>query len=122
MALLTTLAITRLAVRLFKNSNAFIRNIDTQYDSQFAVEGAKIGDTLKIRLPNDYTVAEGPALSAQETNEQYTTLVVNRQAQVATTFSAARVEVRKSSRIHSMSVSDCSASGTPGRIPAWTNR
>ena len=93
MALLTTLAITRLAVRLFKNSNAFIQNIDTQYDDQFAVEGAKIGDTLKIRLPNDYTVADGPALSAQETNEQATSLVVQYQRHVDTTFTAAQLSL-----------------------------
>lgn len=93
MALLTTLAITRLAVRLFKNSNAFIQNIDTQYDDQFAVEGAKIGDTLRIRLPNDYTVADGPALSAQATNEQSTSLVVNYQRHVDTTFTAAQLSL-----------------------------
>ncbi len=93
MALLTTLAITRLAVRLFKNSNAFIQNIDTQYDDQFAVEGAKIGDTLRIRLPNDYTVADGPGLSAQETNEQSTSLVVNYQRHVDTTFTAAQLSL-----------------------------
>lgn len=93
MALLTTLAITRISVRLFKNSNAFIQNIDTQYDDQFAVEGAKIGDTLRIRLPNDYTVADGPALSAQETNEQSTSLVVNYQRHVDTTFTAAQLSL-----------------------------
>jgi hypothetical protein len=80
-----------LAVRLFKNSNAFIQNIDTQYDDQFAVDGAKIGDTLKIRLPNDYTVSDGPALSAQDTNEQSTSLVVNIQKQVATQFTSAQL-------------------------------
>jgi hypothetical protein len=93
MALLTTLAITRLAVRLFKNSNAFIQNIDTQYDDQFAVDGAKIGDTLRIRLPNDYTVSDGPALSAQDTNEQSTSLVVNIQKQVATQFTSAQLSL-----------------------------
>lgn len=93
MALLTTLAITRLAVRLFKNSNAFIQNIDTQYDDQFAQDGAKIGDTLRIRLPNDYTVTDGPGLSAQETNEQSTSLVVNYQRHVDTTFSAAQLSL-----------------------------
>ncbi len=90
---MTTLAITRLAVRLFKNSNAFIQNIDTQYDNQFAVEGAKIGDTLRIRLPNDYTVADGPGLSAQDTNEQSTSLVVNFQRHVDTTFTAAQLSL-----------------------------
>jgi hypothetical protein len=93
MALLTTLAITRLAVRLFKNSNAYIQNIDTQYDDQFAVEGAKIGDTLRIRLPNDYTVADGPALSPQDTNEQSTSLVVNFQRHVDTQFTSAQLSL-----------------------------
>lgn len=93
MALLTTLAITRLAVRLFKNSNNFIKNVDTQYDPMFAVEGAKIGDTLRIRLPNDYTVADGPALSAQDTNEQSTSLVVQYQRHVDTTFTAAQLSL-----------------------------
>lgn len=93
MALLTTLAITRLAVRLFKNSNAFIQNIDTQYDDQFAVDGAKIGDTLKIRLPNDYTVTDGPGLSAQDTNEQSTSLVVNFQRHVDTQFTSAQLSL-----------------------------
>lgn len=89
MALLTTLQITRLAVRLFKNSNAFIQNIDTQYSDEFAKDGAKIGDTLKIRLPNDYTVADGPALSAQATNETNTSLTVGYQRHVDTQFTSA---------------------------------
>lgn len=93
MSLLTTLAITRLAVRLFKNSNAFIQNIDTQYDDQFAVDGAKIGDTLRIRLPNDYTVADGPGLSVQDTNEQSTSLVVNFQRHVDTQFTSAQLSL-----------------------------
>lgn len=70
-----------------------MQNIDTQYDDQFAVEGAKIGDTLKIRLPNDYPVADGPALSAQETNEQSTSLVVNYQRHVDTTFTSAQLSL-----------------------------
>lgn len=93
MALLTTLAITRLAVRLFKNSNAFLKNIDTQYSDEFAVDGAKIGDTLRIRLPNDYVTTEGPALSAQETNETNTTLTLNFQTHVDTTFTAKQLSL-----------------------------
>ena len=84
---MTTSAITRLAVRLFKNSNAYIQNIDTQYSDQFAVDGAKIGDTIRIRLPNDYVVASGPALSVQDTNETATTLTLGSQSHVDVQFS-----------------------------------
>jgi hypothetical protein len=81
--------ITREAVRLWKNSNAFIQNVDMQYDDSFAVVGAKIGSTLRIRLPNDFTVATGPALSVQDTAEQSTTLVLATQKHVDVAFSTA---------------------------------
>lgn len=87
--LLTIDMITREAVRLFKNSNLFIMNIDTQYDPSFAIDGAKIGQTLRIRLPNDYIVTTGPAMQLQDTTEQYTTLTVTTQANVAVPFTTA---------------------------------
>ncbi|MDB5584893.1 MAG: hypothetical protein JWR80_10069 [Bradyrhizobium sp.] len=88
-ALLTRLEITRKATRLFTNSNMFIKNIDRQYDNQFAVEGAKIGATLKVRLPNDYVVTDGPGLSVQDTAEQQTTLTVATQRHIDTGFTTA---------------------------------
>lgn len=87
--LLTIDMITREAVRLFKNTNLFIMNIDTQYDPAFAVDGAKIGQSLRIRLPNDYTVRHGPAMQIQGTNEQYTTLTVQNQYGVDVGFTTA---------------------------------
>lgn len=86
---LTIDLITKEAVRLFKNSNLFIKNIDTQYDSQFARDGAKIGDTLRIRLPSDFIVTEGPAMQLQSNTQQYTTLTVSSQLSVATPYTTA---------------------------------
>lgn len=86
---LTIDMITKEAVRLFKNSNLFIKNIDTQYDSQFARDGAKIGDTLRIRLPSDFIVTEGPAMQLQSNTQQYTTLTVSSQLSVATPYTTA---------------------------------
>lgn len=86
--LLTIDMITREAVMLWQNSNAFIQNIDRQYDDQFAKTGAKIGTSLRIRLPNDYTVADGPALAIQGTSEQSTTLAVATQRHVDVSFSS----------------------------------
>ncbi len=87
-ALLTINMITREAVRLFMNSNVFIQNIDRQYDSAFAQTGAKIGQSIRIRLPNDYTVSDGPALSLQDTNEQFTTLNLTSQKHVDVAFTS----------------------------------
>lgn len=86
-SLLTINMITREAVELWKNTNSFIRNIDRQYDDQYARGGAKIGSTLRIRLPNDYTVTTGPAASIQDTSEQSTTLTLATQAHVDVSFS-----------------------------------
>lgn len=87
--LLTIDMITAEAVRLFKNSNLFIMNMDTQYDPAFAVDGAKIGSTLRIRLPSDYIVTQGPAMQLQNTQQQYTTLSVADQRNVAVPFTTA---------------------------------
>jgi len=87
-SLLTINMITREAVRLWKNTNAFLQNIDTQYDDQFAQSGAKIGDTLRIRLPNDYTVRTGPVAQVQDTQEQSTTLTLATQKGVDVSFSS----------------------------------
>src|ERR1700743_3232942 len=88
-SLLTINMITREAVRLWKNSNAFLQNVDMQYDDSFAVVGAKIGSTLRIRLPNDFTVTTGRALSVQDTSEQSTTLTLATQKHVDVSYSTA---------------------------------
>lgn len=86
--LLTIAMITREAVRLWKNTNAFIQNVNQQYDDSYARTGAKIGTSLKIRLPNDYTVRTGPALQAQDTSEVSTTLVLATQLGVDVSFNS----------------------------------
>jgi hypothetical protein len=86
-SLLTINMITREAIKLFRNSNAFIMEIDRQYDDSFAKTGAKIGTTLRIRLPNDYTVRTGPAAQVQDTAEVSTTLALATQQGVDLSFS-----------------------------------
>lgn len=85
-SLLTINMITREAVRLWKNTNSFMQNIDTQYDDSFAKTGAKIGTNLRIRLPNDYSVRTGQGVSLQDTSEQSTTLVLATQKGVDVSF------------------------------------
>lgn len=85
-SLLTITMITRLAVKLWKNTNAFMRQLDTQYDDQYARSGAKIGSQLKIRLPVDFTVRHGTAASFQDVSEQSTTLTLATQDGVDMTF------------------------------------
>lgn len=88
-ALLTPTAVTREALRILHQKLNFIGNIDRQYDSQFAVEGAKIGDTLKVRLPNEYTVRTGKAIQVQDTTETSVDVVMATQKGVDVEFSSA---------------------------------
>lgn len=85
-SVLTINMITRRAVELFRNSNAFVMNIDRQFDSEFGRAGQKIGQSLRIRLPNDYIVRNGPALQVQDTSEQNTTLTMATQKGVDLAF------------------------------------
>lgn len=88
-ALLTPSMITREALRIFKNTNLFLRNVDTQYDDSFAKSGAKIGDTLRIRLPNEYVTRTGKVATPQDTVERSIPLTVATQQGVDVAFSSA---------------------------------
>lgn len=87
--LLTIDMITREALRLFLNSNAFLKSVRKTYDNQFARSGAKIGTTLRIRKPNDFTVGSGSTVTPQGTNEQQVTLTVATQKNVAMAYTSA---------------------------------
>lgn len=87
--LLTISMITREAIELFVNSNAFIKNLDRQYDSDFGKSGAKIGSQLRIRLPNDYTVRTGVAAQVQDTAEQQVVLTMATMQGVDVSFTTA---------------------------------
>ena len=86
--ILTPTAVTREALRVLHQKCNFIGNINRQYDDSFAKSGAKIGDSLKVRLPNQYTVRTGATLSAQDTVESSTTLQVATQKGVDLNFTS----------------------------------
>jgi hypothetical protein len=86
--LLTPDMITREALRVLHQKLTFVGSINRAYDNSFAQSGAKIGDTLRIRLPNQYTVRTGAALAAQDTVEQNTTLQVATQRGVDLSFTS----------------------------------
>jgi hypothetical protein len=70
------------------------RNVSRQYDDSFAVEGAKIGSTLRIRLPDRALVTDGAALQVQDDNEQFTTLSVSSQKHIGVNFTTAELTMQ----------------------------
>src|SRR5205085_749646 len=76
------------ALRILHQKLNFVGSVERQYDDSFAKSGAKIGDSLKIRLPNQYTVRSGATLSAQDTTEASTTLQIATQKGVDVNFTS----------------------------------
>ena len=68
--------------------------MNRQYDDSFAVEGAKIGSTLRIRLPDRALVTDGAALQVQDDNEQFTTLTVASQKHIGVNFTSAELTMQ----------------------------
>ena len=93
-SLLTIDMITRKALEIFENQLVLTRNVNRQYDDSFAVEGAKIGSTLRIRLPDRALVTDGAALQVQDDNEQYTTLTVASQKHIGVNFTSAELTMQ----------------------------
>ena len=93
-SLLTIDMITRKGLAILENNLVLSRNINRQYDDSFAVEGAKIGSSLRIRLPDRALVTDGAALQTQDDNEQYTTLTVSTQKHVGINFTSAELSMQ----------------------------
>lgn len=87
--ILTPTQVTRKALAILHQKLNFVGSITRDYDDSYAKTGAKIGDSLKIRLPNQYTVRTGATLSTQDTTESSVTLQVNNQIGVDMTFTSA---------------------------------
>ena len=86
--LLSSTQVTRKALMILHQKLNFIGSITRGYDESFAKDGAKIGDTLKIRVPNQYTVRSNATLSAQDTAETTVNLQVATQKGVDVNFSS----------------------------------
>jgi hypothetical protein len=86
--------ITRKSLEILENNLVITRNVNRQYDDSFAVEGAKIGSTLRIRLPDRALVTDGAALQVQDDNEQFTTLTVASQKHIGVNFTSAELTMQ----------------------------
>ena len=92
--ILTIDMITRKSLEILENNLVITRNVNRQYDDSFAVQGAKIGSTLRIRLPDRALVTDGAALQVQDDNEQFTTLTVDSQKHIGINFTSAELTMQ----------------------------
>jgi len=88
---LTVDEVTRESQRVLHGKLRFVGSINRGYDNQYAQEGAKIGETLRIRLPNQYVIREGRAISVQDNVERYVNFTISNQAGVDINFTSSEL-------------------------------
>ncbi len=84
--LLTISKITNEALMVLKNELTFTSEVSREYDDQFAVAGAKIGNTVNVRRPGRFIGTTGPALNVEDFNETSVPVVLTTQFHVDTQF------------------------------------
>jgi hypothetical protein len=85
---LTISMVTREALRILENNLTFAKGVNREYDDQYGVSGAKIGDTLNIRKPARYIGRSGTALAVEDHTETSVPLVLNTQFGVDISFTS----------------------------------
>lgn len=84
--LLTISKITNEALMVLENELTFTGQVDRNYDDQFAVVGAKIGQTVNVRRPGRFIGTTGPALAVEDFNETSVPVTLSTQFHVDTQF------------------------------------
>ena len=91
-SLVTIDMVTREALRIAHEKSQFIATTDRQYDDSFAKTGAKIGQTLRVRKPNQYVRTQGTrVMDVQDQTENTSSITVATQDHVDMRFNSAEL-------------------------------
>lgn len=86
--------VTRESLRIAHESLSFIGTVDRSYDDHYSTTGAKIGDTLRVRNPNQYVRRTGSrVMDVQDQNETTQNVVVATQDGVDMRFNSAELSL-----------------------------
>lgn len=86
--------VTREALRIAHEKLTFIGTINRSYDDSYAKSGAKIGDTLRVRNPNQYTRRQGSrVMDVQDQDETTQNVTVATQDGVDMKFNSAELSL-----------------------------
>lgn len=64
--ILTISMITNSSLAILENELVFASKVNRNYDDQFGIDGAKIGDTVNVRRPPQFVGTSGPNLSIED--------------------------------------------------------
>jgi hypothetical protein len=90
--------VAREALAIAHEKPQFIGTVDRQYDDSYAKSGAKIGSTLRVRDPNQYTRRQGSrVMSVQDQVETTQTITLATQDGVDMRFNSAELALNTDS-------------------------
>jgi hypothetical protein len=72
----------------FANSLRGVTAFNRTYSDEYVQAGAKVGDTVKVRLPQQFEASEGEGLVIQNLLDQYVNLILNRRRHVGFQWSS----------------------------------
>lgn len=71
--------VTKLSLAALAEKLTFLKRINRVYDNQFGLAGAKIGDTLQIRVPSHVQARSGRVMQVQDLIDYTVPLTINQQ-------------------------------------------
>lgn len=93
---LTADIVAKEALIILENELGILKRMHRAHESEFSnsVNGYKIGDTISIRRPADFTVRSGATLSTQDVIEGKTTLTVDQQKGIDFQFTSTELTLK----------------------------
>jgi hypothetical protein len=86
-------AVTRKALQVLRNRLGLGNRVLREFDDQYGQDGAKIGDTLRVRKPIRVNATSGPAAAAQNFNQTYVPVAAQNQNNVIMNFTTKDLEL-----------------------------
>jgi hypothetical protein len=93
---LTASIVAKAALPILENELGWVAKLYRAHEDEFSknVNGYKVGETISIRRPADFTVRTGPTMSVQDTIEGKTTLTVDQQIGVDFSFTSSDLTLK----------------------------
>ena len=85
--IVTSSIITNETLRIVHNNSAFLGNINTEFEDQFAKKGLKAGSVINVRRPVQYTVRDGATANIQDVNESTVPITMEQEFGIDWAFS-----------------------------------
>lgn len=82
--------VTMESAMYFVNSLRGVAQFDRSYSDEYVQSGAKVGDTVKVRLPQQYEASDGEALVIQNILDRTVNVILNRRRHIGIGWSSAQ--------------------------------